>query len=136
MQEKVFPAVLESIPLVTAWIDEALEGLDCPLKAQTQIDVAVDEIFGNIAHYAYPGGEGSAAVRLEFDADEKMIAITFTDEGIPFDPLEQAEPDVTLGAEDRQIGGLGIYLVKKTMDEVTYQFREGRNILRLKKRIG
>ena len=135
MQERTFPAVVESIPQVTAWVDEALEGLECSVKAQMQIDVAIDEIFGNIAHYAYPDGEGRAAVRLEFREDDRMLSITFTDQGVPFDPLSQKEPDTTLGSEERQIGGLGIFLVKKTMDEVSYHYRDGSNILCLKKRI-
>ena len=135
MQERTFPAIIESIPLVTAWIDETLEQLDCSMKAQMQIDVAIDEIFGNIAHYAYPGKEGSAKVQLDFQAEARMFSITFVDQGVPFDPLSQKEPDTSLGSEERQIGGLGIFLVKKTMDEVRYQYRDGSNILFLKKHI-
>ena len=135
MQEKKFAAVIESIPTITAWIDEVLESLGALTKAKMQLDVAVDEIFGNISHYAYPDGEGSASVRLEYEEDARMFSVTFTDEGIPFDPLSQKEPDTTLGLEERQIGGLGIFLVKKTMDDVRYEYRDGKNILCLKKRI-
>ena len=136
MQEKKFPAVIESIPEVTAWIDEELEKRGCSMKAQMQIDVAVDEIFSNIARYAYPDGEGSATVRLGDDEASGLFSITFEDQGIPFDPLRQEEPDVSLSAAERSIGGLGIFLVRKTMDEVTYAFRDGSNILCLKKRLG
>ena len=135
MLELTLEATLESLPRVTAWIDEQLEALECPMKAQMQIDVAIDEIFGNIAHYAYPDQTGSATVRFEHDAAANMVTITFIDQGVPFNPLENADPDTTLGAEDRQIGGLGIFLVKKTMDEVSYRFCEGKNILSLKKKI-
>ena len=121
--------------MVTAWIDEALEKLDCAIKAQMQIDVAIDEMFGNIAHYAYPDKKGSATVRLDFDAATRMFSITILDQVIPFDPLEQKEPDTSLGSEERSIGGLGIFLVKKTMDEVSYQYMGGSNVLCLKKRI-
>lgn len=135
MQERTLPAVIDSIPQVTAWIDEELKKLNCSMKAQMQIDVAIDEIFSNIAQYAYPGKEGSANVQLDFQEDTRMLSITFVDQGIPFDPLSQKEPDTSLGIEERKIGGLGIFLVKKTMDEVSYQYRDGKNILCLKKMI-
>lgn len=135
MQERTFPAIIASIPQVTAWIDGALEELGCSMKAQMQLDVAIDEIFGNIAQYAYPGGEGSAVVRLEFDEAARVFSVTFTDQGIPFDPLSREEPDTTLKAGERKIGGLGIFLVKKTMDKMDYQYRDGCNVLRLEKRI-
>ena len=135
MKELTLEASLESIPRVTAWIDEALEALDCPMKAQMQIDVAIDEIFGNIAHYAYPDGSGSATVQLDYDAESRAVSITFLDRGIPFDPLAREDPDTTLGAADREIGGLGIFLVKKTMDDVSYRYADGMNCLRLTKRL-
>lgn len=135
MQEMIFPAVTESIPKVTAWIDELLEKLECPMRAQMQIDVAIDEIFGNIAHYAYPDQSGSAAVQADFEEGPRLFSLTFVDHGIPFDPLRQSDPDTTLDAQERAVGGLGIFLVKKTMDDVSYQYRDGSNILCLKKKI-
>ena len=135
MQERTFSAVIESIPLVTAWIDEQLEQLNCPMKVQMQFDMAIDEIFGNIAYYAYRGKIGSAKVQLALQEDTRMLSITFMDQGIPFNPLSQKEPDISLKAEKRKIGGLGIFLVKKIMDEVSYQYRDGHNILCLKKHI-
>ena len=135
MKELTLEAAVEKIPQVTAWIDEALEELACPLKAQMQIDVAIDEIFSNIARYAYPDQPGKATVRLDFEETARLFSITFLDQGIPFDPLKQADPDTTLGMGEREIGGLGIFLVKKTMDEVSYHYRDGSNILCLKKRI-
>ena len=135
MQERTFSAVIESIPLVTAWIDEQLEQLNCPMKVQMQFDMAIDEIFGNIAYYAYRGKIGSAKVQLALQEDTRMLSITFIDQGIPFNPLSQKEPDTSLKAEKRKIGGLGIFLVKKIMDEVSYQYRDGHNILCLKKHI-
>ena len=135
MQEIRLPALIESIPKVTAWVDEALEKIDCPMKAQMQIDVAIDEIFSNIARYAYPDGTGEAVVRLDFDPASRQVSLTFADRGVPFDPLAQDEPDVTLGLKERKIGGLGIFLVRKTMDSVAYEFRDGQNVLCLKKTI-
>ena len=135
MKELTLEATLENIPQVTAWIDEALEALDCSMKAQMQIDVAIDELFGNIAHYAYPNGTGSATVRFDFDASTRTASIAFMDSGTPFDPLQKADPDVTLSVEEREVGGLGIFLVKKTMDNLTYRFENGMNILTIYKHI-
>ena len=135
MQEMTFPAVIESISKVTEWIDETLEKLDCAMKAQMQIDVAIDEIFGNIARYAYPDQEGSATVKIAFHEATRVFSITFVDQGIPFDPLSRKDPDTSLGLEEREIGGLGIFLVRKTMDDVSYAFKDGKNILCLRKRI-
>lgn len=135
MKEITVPASIESIPKVTEWIDEALETLQCSMKAQMQLDVAIDEILGNIARYAYPEGRGDATVRYDFDCESGLFSVVFSDRGTPFDPLKKGDPDVTLGPEEREIGGLGIFLVKKTMDDVTYQYRNGENVLTLKKRI-
>ena len=135
MKEITLPAIIESISRVTAFVDEQLEALDCPMKAQMQIDVAIDELFGNIARYAYAPGTGEAAVRFDFDADTRTVSITFLDSGIPFDPLARAAPDINAPAEARAVGGLGIYLVRKTMDRVDYRYADGKNILTIQKRI-
>lgn len=135
MKELTLAAKLESIAVATAFVDERLEALDCSMKAQMQIDIAIDELFGNIAHYAYPGGTGVATVRFDFDEATRVVSIAFIDSGVPFDPLEKADPDVTLSAEERQIGGLGIFMVKKTMDKMEYHYENGFNVLMLHKRI-
>ena len=135
MKEMTVQASVENIRKITEWIDEQLELLDCAPKAQIQIDVAIDEMFGNIAHYAYPEGEGPVVVRFEPDPDDGSVAITFVDRGIPFNPLERADPDTLLEPEEREIGGLGIFLVKKTMDDVSYRFEDGQNILTIRKKI-
>ncbi len=135
MKELTLAAVVESIPEVTAFVDTELEALGCPMKAQMQIDIAIDELFGNIAHYAYAPDTGEATVRFDFDEQTRMACITFIDSGTPYNPLERKEPDVTLSAEEREIGGLGIFLVRKTMDGMDYEHRDGRNILSIRKRI-
>ena len=136
MKEFNLPAKLESIPILTDAVNEILEEHDCSMKAQMQLDIAIDEIFANIAHYAYAPGTGDATVQLEFFGQPLSARLTFIDSGVPFDPLERTEPDVTLSAEERQIGGLGIFLVKKTMDAMRYERRDGQNVLVLEKRIG
>lgn len=135
MKELTLEARLESIPAVTAWIDEALEALDCPMKAQMQIDVALDELFSNIARYAYAPGTGEATVRFDFSEADGTAEITFIDGGVPYNPLENADPDTTLPASERSIGGLGIFLVKKTMDAMLYRHEGGKNILTVRKKI-
>jgi len=135
MKEMTINATVESIPAVTAFVDEQLEALDCPMKAQMQIDIAIDELFSNIAYYAYNPDVGPATVRVEVVEDPMAVVITFIDNGVPYDPLRAEDPDTTLSAEERKLGGLGIYMVKKSMDEVVYEYRDGQNILKIKKRI-
>ena len=135
VKELTMLATLENIVPVTDFINAELEKLDCPLKAQMQIDVAVDELFGNIARYAYNPDTGPATVRVEVDPDPMSVLITFIDHGKPYDPLSNKAPDITAPVEDRPIGGLGIFLVRKTMDDVSYEYRNGQNILRIKKKM-
>lgn len=135
MKELNISATVENIAAVTAFVDEQLEALDCPMKTQLQVDVAIDELFGNIAHYAYNPEVGAATVRVEVTEDPLSVVITFIDNGVPYDPLAKADPDITLSAEERQIGGLGIYMVKKSMDDISYEYKNGQNILRIKKHI-
>ena len=127
------PAVIENIEPVTDLINEKLAAIGCPVREQTQIDVAVDEILSNIARYAYEGEAGEMSVRVKPTDSPRGVELTFTDSGVPFDPLRKPDPDVTLPAEQRGIGGLGIFLVRKTMDEVLYRYEEGRNILVVRK---
>ena len=133
MKEMSIAATIENIEVVTDFVNEQLEALDCPMKAQIQIDVAIDELFGNIAHYAYHPEVGEATVRVEVIQEPLAVVITFIDNGVPYDPLAKADPDITLSAEDREIGGLGIFMVKKSMDEITYEYKDGQNILAIKK---
>lgn len=135
MKELTVAATVENIEIVTSFVDEQLEELNCPMKAQMQIDIAIDELFGNIAHYAYTPDVGNATVRVEVVEDPLSVVITFIDEGVPYDPLAAADPDVTLSAEERAIGGLGVFMVKKSMDEITYRYENGSNILSIRKKL-
>ena len=133
MSEITVKATLEYIDNVTAFVNSELEAADCSMKSQLQIDVAIDELFSNICYYAYGDGEGSATVSVEIDGG--MAVIRFIDSGVPYDPLKREDPDTTLSAEERKIGGLGIYMVKKSMDKLEYEYRDGKNILTLHKKI-
>ena len=133
LTEREFDASVDALHDVTDYIEEELEKLDCPPKAVMQMTVAVEEIFVNIASYAYYGKPGKA--RITISKDDDCIILRFFDHGMPFDPLSKNDPDISLSAEERKIGGLGIYMVKKTMDDVVYKFENGQNVLTLKKKI-
>ena len=133
MRELAIDATIENIPVVTEFVEERLAELDCPIKAQMEICIAIDELFGNIAQYAYNPETGDATVRVEVIEEPLSVVITFIDNGVPYDPLAKADPDTTLSAEERDIGGLGIYMVKKSMDDITYEYNGGQNILKIKK---
>ena len=135
MKEWTFEAKIDRIPWLTEQIDALLEGLDCPMKAQMQIDVAIDEWMANIASYAYGNGVGEVTVRFDFQPDDRTVVLTFIDSGVPYDPLAKPDPDVTLSVDKRAVGGLGIFLIKKTMDDMTYARQDGRNVLTIRKRI-
>ena len=134
VKELNIEAKVANIPVVTDFLDAALEEAGCPTKTLLQIDVAIDEIFTNIAQYAYEPGTGNATVRFEMEEPNTAV-ITFIDSGMAFDPTAKEDPDVSLSAEERQIGGLGIFMVKKTMDGMYYERRDGQNILQIRKTI-
>ncbi len=136
MKELTLDAVVENIDKVTDFVNNELDAYDCLMKARMQINVAIDELFGNIAHYAYEKGTGKATVRIEVEEEPLTVSITFIDSGKPFNPLDRPEPDTTLSAQERAIGGLGIFLVKKTMDKVEYLYQNGQNMLTIKKKLG
>ncbi len=133
--ELLIEARTDNLNLVLDFIHDHLANVGCSPKAMMQIDLAAEEIFVNIAHYAYNPELGHALVKVEFEENPVTIVITFMDNGTPYDPLKREDPDITLSAEERQIGGLGIFLTKKTMDEVSYEFKDNKNILKLKKKL-
>ncbi|MBE6997285.1 MAG: ATP-binding protein [Ruminococcaceae bacterium] len=133
MKELTVDAVPKSLRQIKAFVDAELAALDCPLDTRRQMDIAVDEVFGNIVHYAYSDAVGSVKLRFEAEQTPLAVTLTFLDSGIPFDPLQAEAPDTSLAARERAIGGLGIFVVKKLMDEVCYEYADGKNVLRLKK---
>ena len=134
-KELVVPAQVEKLPEVLAFLEGQLEEAGCSPKAQMQLAVAAEEIFVNIASYAYAPGTGTATVRVTLTEEPHTAEVTFLDSGAPFDPLAREDPDVSLSAEEREIGGLGIFMTKKTMDKVHYDYKDGQNVLTLVKRI-
>ncbi len=134
MKELKIDAKVENLNQVLACMDAELEAVDCPMKTQIALDIAVEEIFVNIAHYAY-GAEGAGGAVLQFEISPEEAMITFIDEGTAYDPLAKEDPDITLSAEERPIGGLGIFMVKKSMDDVTYRREDDKNILTIRKKL-
>ena len=133
MKEIRVPADVLQLETVNGFIASLLDDLECSPKSRMQIDLAVEEIFVNIASYAYAPGTGDAVVRCEILDDPAAVEIEFEDTGTPYNPLEKEDPDVTLSAEERSIGGLGVFLVKKLMDDVRYEYRGGANVLTVRK---
>lgn len=133
--QKTFPAKTEALNEFIAFVEETLEGYGCPLKTQMALCVAIEEVFVNVANYAYGEGKGDVEFLISFDEDNREVTFTLKDKGIPFNPLERDDPDVTLSAEQRQIGGLGIFITKKTMDVVSYKYENNENILTMVKKI-
>ena len=128
-------ATKENLLEVSAFIEENLEKLGCSMKSMMQINIAVEEIYINIASYAYGDNPGLAEVELVHNEADNSVDITFKDSGIPYDPLAKEDPDITLSAEERSIGGLGIFMVKKSMDDVKYKHEGGKNILTITKKL-
>ena len=134
-RELIIEASVEHLQQVLQFVDSRLEEGGCTLGEQMKIDLAVEEIFVNIASYAYGAGKGEASVDVEFSRETGEVTITFTDRGVPYNPLEKKDPNIKLSAAERQIGGLGIFIAKKSMDELIYEYKDGCNILHMKKKL-
>ena len=133
MSVRVFPATDKALTDALAFVEDELTAAGCSMKTLMQIQICVEEMFVNVAHYAYNGAEGT--VTLNIDVENGLMTITLTDSGLPFDPLAKDDPDITLSAAERPIGGLGIFMVKKSMDEVTYKRSDNKNYITMKKDI-
>lgn len=130
MKELIVDATAENLDTVLDFVSQELEANDCSMKLQTQIAIAVEEIFVNIAHYAYNPLVGGAVIRVAVDNE---VVIEFEDKGAPYNPLEKEDPDITTGVDEREIGGLGIFMVKKIMDTVEYRHDDNKNVLVIRK---
>lgn len=133
MSTLTIEALTKNLPKVLEFVRTCLEQGSCPAATQRQIELAVEEIFVNIANYAYGNAVGSAQLCCTLKKKPLGICITISDKGCEFNPLLHKETDLTLPIQERNIGGLGIFLVKKIVDEVTYERKENCNVLTLKK---
>lgn len=134
-REITLPATVENIETVTDFVNEYLDEFGCSVKVQMQIAIVIDEVFSNIVHYAYAPSTGDVIVSMDINKESDSIVLSFVDRGIAYNPLRKEDPDVTLSAEERQIGGMGIFMVKKLMDDVTYEYVDGCNILTVYKKL-
>ena len=135
MEELTFDALPANIPVAIDFVNDELKQRGCSISVLSQIDMAIDEVLSNIAFYAYYPETGPVTVLVDFEEDPNAVIITFLDNGRPFNPLEQKDPDVSLPARKRKAGGLGIFVVKKTMDSVEYKYQNRKNTLRIRKEL-
>ncbi len=135
MMELIVPATEEELTHVQEFVTEQLEAVDCPPKAVFQIELAIEEIFVNIVSYAYRPEIGTAMIRCEICEDPLRVTIEFQDHGKKFDPLARDDADTSEEALLEREGGLGILLVKKSMDAVDYRYEDGKNILTICKNL-
>ena len=135
MKELEIGAELENMEQARAYVTAQLEQAGFEQKQIMEVELAVEEIFCNIANYAYKPEKGDVLILCQLEeSDTCSITIVFIDQGVPYNPLEREDPDVSLGAEEREIGGLGIFMTKKLMDDIQYEFRDGQNVLTLRKK--
>ena len=138
-EEITLPSVQESIPQAAEYIRGRLVSFGCPLKMQLQFAIVADEICSNICKFAYPDESGTMTVRLTLgsapgrEQGPPSVFLSFIDQGIPYNPLSAPAPDITLSAKERKLGGLGVHITKHLMDDAVYEYKDGRNILRLRK---
>ena len=135
IKKMVVEAKVENLASVNEFVEEILQPLNCSMKIQMQLELAVEEIFVNIANYAYGENTGKAFITGRILENPLRLELVFMDEGTPYNPLERKDPDLEQKMEDRAIGGLGIYLVKKNVEEIAYSYQEGKNVLTLCKHI-
>ena len=135
MKQMKTKARREQLESVLMFLEEELSSIQHNTKNKIQLFIAVEELFVNIASYAYYPSEGDAEIDIDTDNENNIVYITFIDSGKPYNPLEREDPDVTLSAKERKIGGLGIYMVKKSMDDMSYEYKNGCNILKIGKKM-
>lgn len=128
MKELKLNSDITNLNEVLEIVDSEIMNRNCSKKFVNEVNLAVEEVFANISHYAYQPGSGEVTIKV---SSEHMLMIEFVDAGIPFNPLEKDNPDITLSAEERENGGLGVFIIRKMMDNVTYRYENGKNILTL-----
>lgn len=135
MKEIIVPAKIEELANIQGLIESDLEDYECGMKSMMQVSIAVEEIFVNIASYAYGTEDGVTKILYEFREEPSRIYMEFHDTGKKFNPLEKEDTDTSLPIEDKQIGGLGILMVKKSMDVMEYLYEKSTNILMIEKNL-
>ncbi len=133
---KLMKASSDDLDEVLAFAEKQMKPYSCSARTKLHIKMVTEEVFVNIARYAYEQEHsGPAVIQAWVEGESPTLVLTFMDCGIPYNPLEKEDPDVTLAARKRRIGGLGIYMVKKSVDDIQYEYRDGKNILTIRKRM-
>lgn len=133
MKKITVDATVENLGVVQDFIEQEIMSAGVMGKSLIQTSIAVEEIYVNIAHYAYNSEVGEATICCNIEQEPTRVVIEFCDSGKPYNPLEKEDADITLGVEEREIGGLGILMVKKSMDGIAYKYKDGKNILTIEK---
>ena len=133
MEKLTIEATVDNLSTVTEFITSSLEEKNCSMKTIMQMELVIEEIFVNVASYAYRPNVGNVTIYKEFD--NQSITVSFVDSGVDYNPLEHEDPDTNAEIEDRDIGGLGIFLIKKNVDEISYERKDEQNILTIKKNL-
>lgn len=132
MKEITVDADVKNLDSILEFIEDIIAPYDCDPSVQFQLEIALEEIYVNIAYYAYPNAIGKTTIRCEVLHDN-LLVMEILDQGNPYNPLEHKCPDIELGLDEREIGGLGIFMVKKSMDELDYRYQDNNNIFTIKK---
>ncbi len=135
MVKRTFKADETFLNDVTDYVEAELEKAGFTYKDILRLKVCIEEVFINVAHYAYGEATGDVDIGIEHDVANNQVIFSFVDSGLQFDPLAKEDPDITLTAQERQIGGLGIFICKKIMDDIQYNYENGKNILTMTKKI-
>ncbi len=128
-------AQIENWDQVRTFIENMMEEHSATEQDIFQMDIAVEELFVNVANYAYAPEHGMVEIEVSISENPKKMQVTLIDQGIPYNPLEREDPDITLGLDEREIGGLGIYMVKQSMDEVRYEYKDNSNVMTIVKNL-
>ena len=131
----VLPNDIETIPQLNEFIDSVAEEVGLEMSLTMSLNLAIEEAVVNVMEYAYPEGQ-KGNVEIEVTADQQWMTFVITDTGIAFDPTTKKDADTTLSAEERPIGGLGIFLVRQMMDVIAYKREGNKNVLTLQKKLG
>ena len=134
-EELIIEAVVDNLEAVNLFVHKFIEQFEVSKRTLMQLDLIVEEIFVNIASYAYSPNTGSVKILIEAKEEPLTVSLTFIDSGVPYNPLEKSDPDINLSVNDRQIGGLGIFITKNLVNDISYRFVDGQNVLQLTKSI-
>ncbi|MDO4538276.1 MAG: ATP-binding protein, partial [Coriobacteriales bacterium] len=132
---RTYVATIDNVQRAIDFINAELDRRMCPPRVQNRIDIALEELLVNICHYAYADQDepGKMEVKYVYKGSPSSITVELKDQGVPFNPLEHADPDRSLSFDEIEVGGLGIYMVKKSMDDIAYVYDDGSNVLAFRK---